>query len=304
MLASLQSYDKKEAANVVAALALASVPNPGEEVPDLVKKYESFLPPIEKEIRGRLKLDEDDTSFAANSRYHAEVANLLTSVLLSDKDETAIIARAGQAGRLAPSQYVVQLSGLNPDVRALGVRPAHIQDAITHADDVQHLRVQGAPEEKPFSIFMRFIRPRRDGDSFWLCVYSQRLGNVQIVQHAWRVYVDDVDLRGAKVPLDVLRAFTSVFGTPVSVGTIRSALVSDIVVPVSPGDTLQMHVDSANPMQTHFTTFSTTQLSDPPRVYISIAFAIDLRKYAKSLIAHKVEVSRELLRRIGSYQGR
>jgi hypothetical protein len=299
MLASLQAYDKKEAANVIAALALASVPNPREDVPDLVKKYESLLPPIEREIRASLKLDDEDTSSAANSRYHAEVAKLLASVLIGDKDQAAILARAGQAGRLAPSQYSIQLSGLHPDFRALGVRPTHILDAITHADDVQHLTVEGAGAEKQFSIFMRFIRSRRPSDLFWLFVFSQRAGNNQIVQHAWRVYVDDVGLHGAKKPLDVLRAFASQFGSWVQVETLRSKLIIDEVVDLPKQEPVMLRVDSEYHNQQHLSTYSSTLLSDPPRVHISIAYAIDLRKYVQCLITHKVNVSREMLGRVG-----
>jgi hypothetical protein len=279
MLASLQTYNKNEAANVIAALALAAAANPREDEPDLVKQYQSSLPPIEREIRRRLKLD-DDTSSAADSRYHEEVGKLIASVLIGDKDKAAILSRAGQAGRLKPSQYIVQLSGLHSNFRSLGVRPAQILDAVTHADDVQHLRIEGVVDEKRFSIFMRFIRTRRPEDQFWLFVFSQRAGNTQLVQHAWRVYLDDVDLHGAKAPLDVLRAFTSEFGSWVRFGPIRSKLIVDEIVLLTPGESLRF---STSPGE-HLNTMSTTVLSDPPRMFISIAFAIDLSKYVKCLI--------------------
>jgi hypothetical protein len=300
MLTSLQNYDRQEAANVIAALALSSAPNPNDELPDLVKRYEPLLKPLETEIKQRLRLSINDTSSTANSRYHNEVAKLLAQTLLGDKDQAAILARAGKLGRLSPSQYKVNTSTLYPEFREMGVRPSHIMDAITNADDVQHLNVNGAEDEKLFSLFMRIVRSRRPSDLFWLLVCSQRAGITQLVQHAWRIYVEDVTLYGAKTPLDVLRMFTSTFGLRVSVGTVRGKLIVDEVVDTPVGEAtklLEIHLDYPNQRTIH--TFSTVALSSPPRHHIKIAYAINLRKYVQCLVAHNVDVSRPMLQSVG-----
>jgi hypothetical protein len=300
MLTSLQNYDQREVANVMAALALASAPNPTDTTPDLVQQYQPLLKSLEAEIKARLRIPLDDTSVIANGRYNAEVAKLLTSAIIDNKDESTILARAGQYGRLAPSQYRVDVSTLFPEFPKLGIRPAHILDAIHNADDVQHLQVEGQIE-KPFSLFMRVIRSRRPSDVFWLLVYTHRGGAVQFVQHAWRIYIEDVPMEGARTPLDVLRAFTSKFGVWVSVGTERTKLVVDKVInaPVEGerADLFSVHLDYPN--QRTIYTFSAANLTNAQRTYVKIGYAINLRKYIEYLVSHNVDVSHEMLQNVG-----
>jgi hypothetical protein len=299
MLTSLHSYDRNEIANVMAALALASAPNPSDETPELVRKYQSVLKPLETEIKARLRIPLDDTSVVATSKYNAEVAKLLTSAVIDDKDESEILARAGQYGRLAPSQYKLDVSSIFPEFNKLGVRPAHIVDAVHNADDVQHLQ-GGENIDKPFSIFMRLVRSRRPSDVFWLLVYTHRAGAVQLVQHAWRIYIDDVSMAGARIPLDVLRAFTSQFGVWVSIGADRTKLFVDKVISApeeKTSDLFKVQLDYPNQRTVY--TFSSVKLVNPERIHVKIGYAINLRKYVECLVSHNVDVSREVLQSVG-----
>jgi hypothetical protein len=301
MLDSLKSYDPQEAGNILAALALASVPNPSSEEPALVKQYSSYLPKVENEIRSRLKIAFDDNSSTSRSRFDGELAKILAATFLDRKNRNEILARAGQSGKLAPAEYLIDFGALPTVFYGLGTRNGHLLDAIAHADDVQHLQVEGTVDEKPFSIFVRFVPQRRSEDTFWLVVFAHRYGVTQTVHHAWRVYPTDIDISGCKVPLDVLKTFVQRFGLDIEIGKFKGKFVADTEIPVEMVETngenlvkFQTPLIRDAEKKIFVSTMSAVPFDNPPRVYVSVAYAIDLRKYVPYLLSHNVEVSQQL----------
>jgi hypothetical protein len=93
----------------------------------------------------------------------------------------------------------------------------HVENAVRNPDDYQHLMTEVVPEEKKTanSLFMKRVDSREIRNRHWLLVHTHRVGLDQIVQSAWRIYPDAVDLTEAQEPLDVLRAFVISFGVPI-----------------------------------------------------------------------------------------
>ena len=59
----------------------------------------------------------------------------------------------------------------------LGVSSDHVEDAVKHPDDHQHLMTEGVPEDsKTLSLFMKRVISRDSRNSHWLLVQTNRLG--------------------------------------------------------------------------------------------------------------------------------
>lgn len=92
--------------------------------------------------------------------------------------------------------------------------PLILDRAIKSPDDYQHpLSAKAAIADKDvISLFIREAPASRSGARHWLLVQTHRQGLTLVVQSAWHIFADSIDLENAKSPLDVLRAFAIKFG--------------------------------------------------------------------------------------------
>src|ERR1019366_3011887 len=100
----------------------------------------------------------------------------------------------------------------------LSIKPSHVDDAVKHPDDYQHIMDANASDEGKgkISIFLKKVTAAKRGNDHWLLVQTHRDGLKQIVQSAWRVFPDVVELSEAEKPIDVLKAFVDVFGIEIN----------------------------------------------------------------------------------------
>jgi hypothetical protein len=288
-LDTLQQLDHKTAQGVLAAAALSTAPNPGvAEAPQLLQRYTKQANDVLSEIRLRLRISPADDSIAARAAIDNVLANALQGLMLNPANVSSVLNRVGQSGRLAPVLYeVVQSKHFSNLFYTLGVSSNHVEDAVKHPDDHQHLMTEGVQENgKTLSLFMKQIISRDERNSHWLLVQTNRIGIQQHVQAAWRIYPSDVDLSQASVPIDALKAFVDVFGCPISVGDKKALFVDPQQFPFD----ANVKVEWTGAPPEFFVTFSQTTNSDTRLFRVGLAYCIDVPKYRTSLKKHGVKI--------------
>jgi len=107
---------------------------------------------------------------------------------------------------------------------------------------------------------------------------------VQIAQSAWRIYPDELDLRGAGQPLDVLKAFVNNFGLNVTVRGKEFLFLESELAPKK--ELLQFGIKGIEA----FGSVSTMDTNDPDLVQVGIAYSINIPKYRDALKARGVSL--------------
>jgi hypothetical protein len=288
-LATLQKFDHKTAEGVLAAAALSTAPNPGvDENPQFLNRYSKQAEDVLLEIRSRLQISPTDNSIPARTAIDNVLSKALEGLILNPANTSSALNRAGQSGRLAPVIYqVVQPKPFSTLFYTLGISASHVEDAVKHPDDHQHLMAEGMPEDaKTLSLFMKQVTSRDVRNSRWLLVQTNRIGLQQHVQAAWIVFPSDVDLSMASAPIDALRAFVDVFGCPISVGDKKALFVDPQQFPFN----ASVKVDWTGAPREHFVNFSQTTNADTRLFKVGVAYCIDIPKYRASLKKHGIRV--------------
>lgn len=293
-LAILEKYDRRTANNILGAAALTTGHNVEGAEPKLVRAYDSEARELLSQIRTQLRIYDDESTEAQLS-----ISNYITKAiqqnLFSDKDVNQALAAAGQAGRLNPAIYiVVQPRGFSDLFSLLSVKPSHVDDAVKHPDDYQHIMDAKANDESKgkISIFLKKVTAAKQGNDHWLLVQTLRDGLKQIAQSAWRVFPDVVELSKAEKPIDVLKAFVDAFGVEISLAGITGKFIESI--PAKKGEHTTMAFSVTRPF---FTSMSTTDTTDPNIVQVGAAYCIDTVKYGEFLERKKL-ISHETLMKI------
>jgi hypothetical protein len=286
-LNTLRQFDRKTAEGILAAAALATAPNPGLE--EFFGNYSQQANDVLSEIRSRLRISPTDNSDSARASIDNFLSGALKGLILQSANATtSALKRVGQSGRLSPVLYqVIQSKHFTALFSRLGITSSHVEDAVKHPDDHQHLMTEGVPEEsKTLSLFMKFVASRTVRHNHWLLVQTNRIGLQQHAQAAWRVYPPDVDLSKASTPTDALKAFANAFGCPISVGTKKALFVDPQDFPFD----AQVKIDWTGAAADWFVTFSQTVEADTRLFKVGLAYCIDLSKYRAALKMHGVRV--------------
>ena len=288
-LDTLQKFDPKMAEGVLAAAALSTAPNPGVgETTQFLQRYSKQAEDILSEIRSRLRISPADDSVQARMAIDNILSKALQGLILNATNTSSALNRAGQSGRLAPVIYqVIQPKSFSDLFSTLGISANHVEDAVKHPDDHQHLMTEGLPEDaKTLSLFMKQVVSRGDHHSRWLLVQTNRIGLQQHVQAAWIIFPTDVDLSVASAPIDALRAFVDVFGCPISVGDKKALFVDPQQFPFD----ASVRIDWTGAPREHFVNFSQTTNTDTRLFKVGLAYCIDIPKYRASLKRHGIKV--------------
>lgn len=286
---SLKKFDATTAARILSSLALSTT-NPG--VGDAAEAEKAFIEErkdVLLELRGR-------PSKALSEDRNIDFAALLTAEMkelaLAGKDEDAILARAGHAGRLSLDLYSIKYTKAFPTLRhALGITEVHVEGAIRKPSEVQHFHAElpFGGSYSPFSLFLKFHVGKREHDAFWLVVVALRKGRILLVHFATRVYTSDVDLSDAIQPIDVLRAFAEKYGLTVNTGGRSGRFVtSEEYARPSIGRSVRtITIKQTRGLYYHALAY-TFDLHDRHRLLM--AFAINLTKYQAAMRIHGVRV--------------
>lgn len=285
-LQALSHLDRSTANSVLAATAISTSADPGITDRSWLAHYESEIAAVSAEIRKALALKPGDHSQKAQIRFDEYLAREIERRTFSSTEQAnEALARAGQSGLLSPAVYAIeQPKPFVEQFRKFGFKKEVVKDVIRRADEYQHLMTDGddTPERDAISLFLK--RAAKAGnDAHWLLVQTFRRGSSLIVQSAWRVFPDDIDLRNANSPLDMLRAFAETYGVPGSVGgreqtkfvecqTFDGVMETDV----------EWHLPKQN--TEYFSSFSHKKRGD--KLMVGIAFCIDLNAYAAALRNH------------------
>jgi biotin operon repressor len=290
ILHALKDMSPETANGILAAAALVNSPNPGVGERSLVlKAYEQKAWLALDEIRTRLGLSKATDPELAHSLIAKTIADTLRESILGNADREAILKRVGAAGRLPAAAYnVVQSREFQTTFYRLGVSRNHVENAVKHPDDHQHLMTEGMPESwQDASLFMKFVASRDEIRKHWLLVQTHRMGIDQRVSAAWRVYLDDIDLESAERPVDVLKAFVDAYGVLMTVGDTKAIFIEAKTFPAG----VPVKVDWTGAPEDHFV--SITHTTDAIGQFrIGITYCIDIPKYVLTLKAHGVKVKK------------
>jgi hypothetical protein len=216
----LRNYDPKTASGVLAAAALSGLAGDFEFVPQALRRYADEGRAVIGEVRRQLNIAADDYSAMAKASVDRALATAIQSRFVPGAELNSALSRAGELGRVPPSFYSIDQSWqFTEKFRTLAVRPNHVVRAIKECDDYEHPLTRGvaAQHADAVSLFIKEVGAGRSSTRHWLLVQTHRAGLVQVVQSAWHIYSDAIDLQNARRPLDVLRAFALKFGSPIEV---------------------------------------------------------------------------------------
>lgn len=234
-ITSFKDKDPKELARLLSAVSSSLLPNPGiDEVIIQTSKDADLVRTVLTEIRTRLRVPEGDNSVDAQSRIYAFLSQEISKASLADVDLSRLKSRLANKGELHPSQYEVRFSDHFAILETLGIRKSHVTEAITHPDEVIHIKAKHLSEDRDprLTISIKSVPNKRAEDSFILLVVSTRKGQVQEAIGAFRVYFSDVDLTNVSGPIDVIRAFVNTYGLTFSLGNSVSKFLYNEAIEV------------------------------------------------------------------------
>jgi hypothetical protein len=233
------------------------------------------------DVLQRLNISPDNNSPEARASVDKILADTLRQSLLSGVNSSDVLSRVGQAGRLWPVLYnVIQPKEFQNVFYGLGVTSNHVENAVKHPDDHQHIMTEGMPSDwRAISLFMKRVISRDAHKSHWLLVQAHRMGADQQVVSAWQIYPDEVNIENARRPIDVLRAFVAVYGVPLKVAETKALFVDSESFPID----AKVIVDWTGAPEDFFVSFAHTSNSDAGILRLGVAYCIDLRKYRVAL---------------------
>jgi hypothetical protein len=284
----LKKFDPGTVSGILAAAALSTSPDPGiGERPLVVRTYEREATAALAEIRNKLNISDDIDSVEARASVSKTLADALRRAILERVDTTKVLSRIGAAGQLPPAAYnVIQPPEFAAMFYATGLSRNYVEEAVKYPDDHQHLMTEAMPESwRDISLFMKRVMSRDFRRRHWLLVQSHRIGIDQKVIAAWQVFPDDVDLQSAQHPIDVLKAFVTVYGCPISIGGPKALFIESQLHPRGNNIT----IDHTGAPEDHFlSTAHTTDATGQSRV--GVTYCIDMPKYRAALQSHGVKV--------------
>jgi hypothetical protein len=291
MLHALEKIDRSRAATVLSLAARKFLPRPSDDR-SLNQADESAAADLIKEISAKA-VSGTPRSEVDTVAVQEVLSREISSYLFSGVDPAEVRSRVGDKGALSPSLYRVSFSPKFEDgMRVWGVSKTHVLNAIAHCDEVQHFGSRlDAPEGPRHSSLFSQIPPVK-GDCYTILVGAQRTGDILIVDDAYRVYHNEVELIGATSPLDILKRFLEKFGEQMEVvifnadGTMAHSseqrLFHDVVYHLKQGQVLWHRWPSGTKTRVDGN-------GDDTPFEMSLCYSVSGRKYVDQLRRHGVK---------------
>jgi hypothetical protein len=279
----LSKYDDRTAEGILAAAALSTGYFATEsDRPEILKRYEREASDVLEQVRAQLRIAKNDHSSAATSTIDRFFAKEISSRVLTEKSAVEALKRAGQAGRVPPSLYVVvQGKPFLDKFLPLGIRPPHVENAVKNPDEFQHFLTEfQEPENRDvLSLFLKQIESKNKAPH-WLLVQAVRQGLTQNIQSAWRVFPNDIDLSEAHAPIDLLKALVDRFGEKFAYHGRDVKFVERIILTATEAKDFRFKVQQNNPGL--FFSFSWS-LKPDGEAEIGLGYCMNLRRYSEYL---------------------
>jgi hypothetical protein len=296
MLEALEKLDRSRAASVLSLAAREFLPRPGDDhIPNLADQ--NAAAEVIKELSAKARRPQTEVDTVA---IQEALSREISSYLLSGVDSAEVRARVGDKGALSPSLYKVSFSPrFDSGATFWGLSKNYVINAIKNCDHVQHfvssIEAESAPAHA--SLFTQIPPVKRD--LYTILVKCQRVGDELLVDEAYRVYHDEVDLRGTTLPLDILKRFIVKFGEEIEIKILnsdgtnaqppeRGRFFHEVVYNVPRGGVIISIFPSGEALRVGSPEDATFE--------VALCFAVGHQKYIRQLMRHgiKAEVPRGL----------
>lgn len=284
-LDAIKGLPQGEAERRLASAIEFLLPKPGEEV-----TTDETTSELLTQVRQRIHRGRKDVRVESNKVFEF-LFNELKDVVIDD--ESRVRARLGQRGELPLYLYRAQFQPSFRDAQKLGIRRAHVEAALARPDAVQHVKPPlKDPRNFPsISLYAKYQNGNRF-NAHALIVETERRGDTQLVETAWRVYPSEVDVSKAESPLDVLHAFIDTYGLEFRVGDgEKTKWVYYQTFTLPPGQEKTQVLKFENPGLVSHTGHAIVSIDKTSRlVEVALAYVVNLSKYSVDLKKHGVTV--------------
>ena len=296
MLKSLQSLDYTVASRILSEVVQKLLPHPETQSTIESESGHSTLHSLVlSEARERVNVNPEDDSKDAKTKLFAFLSNEISKLVLTTRERNEAIARLGERGDLNLELYKIVFTKEFDLQSHYGVRRNHVISTIRHPDSFEHLLPERFDLEgvKNISLFTSFHSLDHSDNNFILLVEAIRDRDQINVFSAWRIYPSDMDIRDTRSPLDILKAFVNAYGVEFTVGgdlhlhkfLLYEALPIKTGTAAHPLMIIPVHPDT----RLHGNFFF--RISPLNVIEISMAYCINLSKYALDLRKHGVRIN-------------
>jgi putative transposon-encoded protein len=294
MLQALEKLDPSRAASVLSLAARKFLPRPGDDhTPN--QADQAAAEDVIRELSTKAASSRKPQTEVNTAAVQEALSREISSYLLGGVDSAEVRARVGEKGALSPSLYRVSFSlRFENSVTLWGLSKTYVVNAIAKCDQVQHFVSKIEAPNAPAHTSLFAQTPPVKHDPYTILVKCQRSGDMLIVDEAYRVYHDEVDLIGSSSALDILKRFIDRVGREVE------------IVILNPDETLSQplerrkffhdvmyHVPHGGFLINKFTNGDILRMgpaeSDIPAT-VDLCFEVDNQKYADQLSRHGIKV--------------
>jgi hypothetical protein len=293
MLQTLEKLDRSRAASILSLAAREFLPRPADEKNPNPADRDAAAALI-RELSTQVLSRRPQAAVDPVALQEA-LSREISSYLLGEADSATVRARVGDKGALSPSLYRVSFSPkFDNYTKFWGLSKNYVLRAIAHCDQVQHFvsKMEGPSSPSHSSLFTQ--NPPVKQYPYTIIVRCQRLGDALIVDEAFRVYHDEIDMIGAASPLDILTRFIEKFGEDVEVVILnadgtharppeRAKLFHQVIYNIPRGGFIINSFPNGQVMR-----LGPSPIDGPSE--LALCFAIGYQKYADQLMRHGVKV--------------
>ncbi len=255
---------------------------------------EEFYLLVLKEAMECLKIQPNDKSIESRTKLFIFLSGELSKLALNASERREARARLGDRGDLNLELYKINFGISFNQVSNYGVRRSHVESSMRKPDNVQHLVGERFDQEnrKNISLFSTFKYSNQIENSFYLFVEAVREDDQLNVISAWRIYPSDVDTRDTRFPLDLLKAFVNVYGLEFRIAdyATHKFLIYD-AFPFQAKARENKLIEILNASNDDFYQNFFVRISTLNVLEVSMAYCINLTKYAKDLMKHGVHIT-------------
>lgn len=295
MLESLSGLGKAERQSVLSSVALSLLPSPTPEpqyqIDDEVRHR------VLAESREHLSLAPDDDTPDARSQVVDFLGNQISESVLRGVDFNRIKSRLGDKGNLLPSEYEIKIT---PEFRGFmdmfRLDEAEVTEAVSHPDEIQHFFYDDIAQNSSIGASLCAKSFGGGQDRYTLIVGLERVGQTMIPNFAWRVFLSEVDIRSARSPLEVVKAFADRYGLRFKIGDLPPAkFYENQVIAPKPGT----RISRSNPLVNlvRRVEFAKAHVecglihrSPLGPIFIRFSMTINLDRYSSDLEKHGIKI--------------
>jgi hypothetical protein len=191
---------------------------------------------------------------------------------------------------LPPKGYQVKFSPEFSELcEPLGITRSEVVQVISAPDMFEHFVPEVQNNIEAISLYARSYLAV--DDPYSLLVDTRRVGDEIFVHYAIRVFHSDIDVTEVGKPTELLRLFTNEFGEDVVIGEQTGKLLLYTTVPGRKGFSISFKPSKAGKVDIRASHRQLAGAFDE----VSIAYGINVDRYAKSLRQHGIHVTRQTI---------